>query len=81
MQLGSVEIVVEDKVANNLEELCNLSINKERGYYYKHEDGRIGFLEEGQIHWYIYDCELAGFVDKGFSEHPQMAKLISTNTV
>lgn len=70
-----------EKIANNLKELCNLPVNEEKRFYYKHKDGRIGFTENSQMHWYIYDAEVGGFIDKGFSEHPQMAKLTSTNNV
>lgn len=62
-----------DKVANNLEELCELFPDKK--YYYAHKDGKIGFTEDGQIHWFIFDANENGFVDKEFTEHPQMAKL------
>jgi hypothetical protein len=62
-----------DKVANTIEELFELF--PDRRYYYAHKDGRVGFLENHQIHWFIYDGNVGGFVDKEFTEHPQMAKL------
>jgi hypothetical protein len=65
-----------EKLANNLKELCNLFPDKL--FYYKHKDGRIGFTEGKQMHWYIYDYGINGFVDKGFSKDPQMAKLMKT---
>jgi hypothetical protein len=67
-----------EKIADNLKGLCNLDQFKERKFYYAHKDGRIGFLEDNKIHWYIYDAEVAGFVDKGVTDHPQMAKLTKT---
>jgi len=62
-----------EKLADTLEGLCKLFPDKR--FYYAHKDGRIGFSEKKKIHWYIYNGEVNGFVDKGLTDHPQMAKL------
>ena len=61
-----------DKVADNLEDLCNLFPKKQ--FYYAHKDGRVGF-DCGQISWFTYNANVMGFVDAGHTDTPEMARL------